>query len=179
MCEAVLCEQLQDLKHKHEAAKKAAREAKKMEKNALRKRTRLIKVPLCLCVSAGRTFHVQDAVCPHVHEWQAAKGLSKADLQLLLDAKSKEVEEAGWPSFDCVRSFQRLPHFRFHAFAFHPRQRKWRGRPPRLSESNCMCVKSIFDLHFSSWQADACSADCNSRPICWEKELSFCSFFVR
>ena len=56
MCEAVLCEQLQDLKHKHEAAKKAAREAKKMEKNALRKRTRLIKVPLCLCVSAGRTF---------------------------------------------------------------------------------------------------------------------------
>ena len=38
MCEAVLCEQLQDLKHKHEAAKKAAREAKKMEKNALRKR---------------------------------------------------------------------------------------------------------------------------------------------
>ena len=30
MCEAVLCEQLQDLKHKHEAAKKAAREAKKM-----------------------------------------------------------------------------------------------------------------------------------------------------
>lgn len=55
MCEAVLCEQLQDLKHKHEAAKKAAREAKKMEKNALRKRTRLIKVPLCLCVSAGPT----------------------------------------------------------------------------------------------------------------------------
>ena len=38
---------------------------------------------------------MQDAVCPHVHEWQAAKGLSKADLQLLLDAKSKEVEEAG------------------------------------------------------------------------------------
>ena len=35
-------------------------------------------------------------------------------------------------------------------------------------------------LHFSSWQADAWSrsfAHCNSRPICWEKELSFCSFF--
>ena len=60
---------------------------------------------------------MQDAVCPHVHEWQAAKGLLKADLQLLLDAKSKEVEEAGWPSFDCVRSFPASPPFRFHAFA--------------------------------------------------------------
>ena len=141
MIEAVLCEQLQDLKHKHEAAKKAAREAKKMEKNVLRKRNQGASLPLRECWA---DFHVQDAVCPHVHEWQAAKGLSKADLQLLLDAKSKEVEEAGWPSFDCVRSFPASPPFSFSCFAFHPRQRKWRGRPPRLSESNCMCVKSIF-----------------------------------
>ena len=61
---------------------------------------------------------MQDAVCPHVHEWQAAKGLSKADLQLLLDAKSKEVEEAGWPSFDCVRSFPASPPFSFSCFRF-------------------------------------------------------------
>ena len=125
MCEAVLCEQLQDLKHKHEAAKKAAREAKKMEKNALRKRTRLIKAPLCLCVSAGRTFTC--TVCPHVHEWQAAKGLSKADLQLLLDAKSKEVEEAGWPSFDCVRSFPASPPFSFSCFRFPSKAKEVEG----------------------------------------------------
>ena len=105
MCEAVLCEQLQELKHKHEIAKKAAREAKKMEKNALRKRTRLAEgASLLLAQVLGRLSRAV-AVCPHVHNWQAAKGLSKADLQILLDAKSKEVEEARWSSSGDVRSF--------------------------------------------------------------------------
>jgi len=72
-------------------------------------------------------FHVQDAVCPHVHEWQAAKGLSKADLQLLLDAKSKEVEEAGWPSFDCVRSFPASPPFSFSCFRFPSKAKEVEG----------------------------------------------------
>ena len=109
MCEAVPCEQLQDLKHKHEAAKKAAREAKKIKECPPQTdpSNQGASLPLRECWA---DFHVQDAVCPHVHEWQAAKGLSKADQQLLLDAKSKEVE-AGWPSFDCVRSFPASPHF--------------------------------------------------------------------
>ena len=42
-CQELLCDKLNDLKAKREAAKKAVRDAKKEEKNALRKRARLLK----------------------------------------------------------------------------------------------------------------------------------------
>ncbi|CAE7333536.1 unnamed protein product [Symbiodinium natans] len=62
--EALLCDQLEDLKKKRLAAKKAVKEAAKNEKNAIRKKNRLLK---------------------------AAKNLSADDLQLLLEAKKDSM----------------------------------------------------------------------------------------
>ena len=65
-------EELARLKKQKEEAKKSARKAAKKEKNAVKRRGRLLKVA--------------DA--------QAARGFSKEDLQLLLTAKNKS-EQAG------------------------------------------------------------------------------------
>lgn len=77
VCEAVLCEQLQELKHKHEIAKKAAREAKKMEKNALRKRTRLLKVLRCFLRKCWADFPVQLPCVPMFITGRLPKGCQR------------------------------------------------------------------------------------------------------
>lgn len=99
-----MCDKLNDLKAKREDAKKAVREAKKEEKNALRKRARLLKASHAPC-----TFSMLDAwmhdewihgykdtwmhgcVDAKMHSlcFQAAKGLSSEDLKLVIQAKDK------------------------------------------------------------------------------------------
>ena len=95
-----MCDKLNDLKAKREDAKKAVREAKKAEKNALRKRARLLKAshaPCTFCMLDSWMHGYKDTwmygcVDAKMHISlcsQAAKGLSSEDLKLVIQAKDK------------------------------------------------------------------------------------------
>ncbi len=75
----LLCDQLEELKKKRAEAKKAVAQAAKDQRNAFKKRSRLLKVPVCCAASTS----------PEHARVQAAKNLSSSDLRLLLDAKEK------------------------------------------------------------------------------------------
>ncbi|CAJ1417934.1 unnamed protein product [Effrenium voratum] len=82
MLQALLCDELEKARQQKEQAKKDVRAATRAEKNAMKRRNRLLKATLqghCAALPLSR--------------WQAAKGLSGEDLKLILAAKSAAVEK--------------------------------------------------------------------------------------
>ena len=76
MLQALLCDELEKARQQKEQAKKDVRAATRAEKNAMKRRNRLLKA----------TLQGHCAALP-LWRWQAAKGLSGEDLKLLLAAK--------------------------------------------------------------------------------------------
>ena len=99
--QALLCDELKKAKEDKDNAKKAAKQAAKVEKNCLKRRARLLKArhgsfrsggllspnipPLHTPQVTSSCFASECSVVP-----QAAKGLSKEDIQLLLTAKEAD-----------------------------------------------------------------------------------------
>ena len=103
--QALLCDELKKAKEDKDNAKKAAKQAAKVEKNCLKRRARLLKArhgsfrsggllspnippnngPLHTPQVTFSCFASECSVAP-----QAAKGLSKEDIQLLLTAKEAD-----------------------------------------------------------------------------------------
>ena len=103
--QALLCDELKKAKEDKDNAKKAAKQAAKVEKNCLKRRARLLKARHGSFRSGGLlspnippnngplhtpqvTFSCFASECSVVP--QAAKGLSKEDIQLLLTAKEAD-----------------------------------------------------------------------------------------
>ena len=103
--QALLCDELKKAKEDKDNAKKAAKQAAKVEKNCLKRRARLLKARHGSFRSGGLlspnippnngplhtpqvTFSCFESECSVVP--QAAKGLSKEDIQLLLTAKEAD-----------------------------------------------------------------------------------------